>query len=84
VQSDSVRIELSEREQIKEKEKGISALFITFLRREIMQCVFCSTRVLPQLSYRLLYNIIRMASTSMISAVIKNDHADINKAYEVC
>jgi len=49
-----------------------------------MQCIIRSTRVLPQLSYRLLCNTIRMDSTSTISAAIKNDHADINKAYEVC
>jgi len=49
-----------------------------------MQSVYRSTRILPQLSHRLFRNTIRMDSTSSISAAIKSDHADINKAYEVC
>ncbi|CAF2915260.1 unnamed protein product [Rotaria sp. Silwood2] len=47
-----------------------------------MQSVLRSTRILPQLSCRILCNTIRMDSTSSISAKLKTDHQDINTAYQ--
>jgi hypothetical protein len=49
-----------------------------------MQSVFHSTRILPKVSFRLLRNTIRLNSTLSILAALKTDHADINKAYQVC
>lgn len=49
-----------------------------------MQCLIQSSRILPSLSYHFIRNTIRMDSTSSIMAAIKADHADINKAYDVC
>ena len=57
---------------------------LRFNPKEKMQSLLRSTQVLPRLSSCLVSNTIRMSSNSTISAVIKNDHANIKKAYEVC
>lgn len=49
-----------------------------------MQSVLRSTRILPQLSFRLASIVVRMDSTSSITSAIKQDHAEINTAYQVC